>query len=276
MLFVGNQKLPGFGIALGNSLLFICLVLFLPLSALVIQLCKISWSQYWDIITDPALLIAYKVTFLSAGTAALFNAMFGIMVSWVIVRYKFVGQRLLDAIIDLPFALPTAVAGLTLAALFSESGWYGSLLVHSGISLSYTWIGIAIVMIFTGIPFVVRSVQPVLEEISTEYEESAKILGANNWQIFSNIIFPELAPAWLSGIVLSFIRGLGEFGAVIFVAGNISCKNEVISLVIFVRLQEFDYPAASAISSVILMISLLLLIIINVFQLRLQQRFKGF
>lgn len=275
MLFVNKSRLPGFNIAFGSSLLFICLILLLPLSALMIQLSTITWVQYWNIITDPALLAAYKITVMSAGMAALFNACFGMMISWIIIRYQFPGHRLLDAVIDLPFALPTAVAGLTLVTLFSESGWYGSWLVKIGMTISYTWIGIAIAMIFTSIPFVIRSVQPVLEECSKEFEEAAKTLGANHWQIFYNIIFPAIAPAWVSGTVLSFIRSLGEFGAVIFIAGNIAWKNEVISLIIFIRLQEFDYPAASAISSVLLIISLLLLLLVHFFQTILNQKLKG-
>lgn len=275
MLVMYNKKLPGFGITLGSSILFICLIVLLPLTTLIMQLSHISWIQYWNIITDPVLLSAYKVTFLSAGLATLFNALFGLLVSWVIIRYQFPGQRLLDSLIDLPFALPTAVAGLTLSILFSEHGWYGSGLMKIGITVSYTWIGISIAMIFTSMPFVVRSVQPVLEEFSKEYEEAAVILGANRWKIFLHVIFPELTPAWLSGVILSFIRSLGEFGAVIFIAGNVSWKNEVISLIIFIRLQEFDYPAASAISSVILIISLLLLLLVHIFQSRLHKRFTG-
>lgn len=275
MRFIDKKNLPGFEIAFGSTVLFTCLILLLPLSILILQLSKISWVQYWNIITDPALIVAYKITFISAVIATLFNAFFGIMVSWVIVKYKFPGRKILDAIIDLPFALPTAVAGLTLATLFSEFGWYGYWLSQLSIKVSYTWLGISIAMIFTSIPFVVRSVQPVLEEFSKEYEEVAETLGASDWRIFYNIIFPELAPAWISGIIFSFIRSLGEFGAVIFIAGNVAWKNEVISLIIFVRLQEFDYPAASAISSVILMISLLLLFLANLSQSRLDQKFTG-
>lgn len=275
MLVIHKNKLPGFSITFGASVLFICLIILLPVSALIMQLAQISWIQYWEIITDSSLLAAYKITFLSAGIAALFNALFGIIISWVIIRYRFPGKKFLDSLIDLPFALPTAVAGLTLAILFSEYGWYGRWLMRIGITVSYTWIGISIAMIFTSIPFVVRSVQPVLEEFSKVYEDAAIILGANPWQVFYNIIFPELIPAWLLGIILSFIRSLGEFGAVIFIAGNVAWKNEVISLIIFIRLQEFDYPAASAISSVILIISLLLLLLVNIFQFRFGQRTYG-
>lgn len=277
LFFITKQRtFPGFGITLGSSLLFICLIILLPLSALIIQLSQMSWLQYWEAITDPALLMAYKITLLSAGAATLFNAIFGMLISWVITRYQFPGNKLLDALIDLPFALPTAVAGLTLATLFSTSGWYGSYLDQIGITVSYTWIGISIAMIFTSIPFVVRAVQPVLEEFTVDYEEAAKTLGANNWQIFYNIIFPELSLAWLSGIALSFIRSLGEFGAVIFIAGNISWKNEVVSLFIFVRLQEFDYLTASAVASVILIFSLLLLFCINILQSRLCIKLKEY
>lgn len=276
--FIVTKKhiFPGFGIALGSSLLFICLIILLPLSILVMQLSKMSWVQYWEAITDPALLMAYKVTLLSAGIATLFNAIFGMLMSWVLTRYQFPGNKLLDVLIDLPFALPTAVAGLTLATLFSTSGWYGSWLDRIGVTVSYTWVGISIAMVVTSIPFVVRTVQPVLEGFTVDYEEAAKTLGANSWQVFYEIIFPELAPAWLSGVVLSFIRSLGEFGAVIFIAGNISWKNEVISLFIFIKLQEFDYLTASAVASVILMFSLLLLFFINIFQSRLRLRCKEY
>lgn len=267
---------PGFGIAFGGSLLFICIIILLPLSALVIQISKMSWLQYWEIITDPALLVAYKITMLSAAAATLFNAVFGMLISWVITRYQFPGNKLLDTLIDLPFALPTAVAGITLATLFSTSGWYGQWLHQIGITVSYTWIGISIAMIFTSIPFVVRTVQPVLEEFTEEYEEAAKTLGANGWQIFFKVIFPELLLAWLSGIVLSFVRSLGEFGAVIFIAGNISSKNEVVSVFVFIRLQEFDYLSASAVASVILIISLLLLCCMNMFQSQLRLKYKGY
>lgn len=267
---------PGFGIAIGSSLLFVCLIILLPLSALIIQLSQMSWLQYWEIITEPSLLVAYKITLLSAGTATLFNAVFGMLIAWVITRYEFPSNKFLDALIDLPFALPTAVAGLTLATLFSTSGWYGQWLDQIGITVSYTWIGISIAMIFTSISFVVRTVQPVLEEFTIEYEEAAINLGASNWQIFYRVIFPELLLAWLSGVVLSFVRSLGEFGAVIFIAGNISYKNEVVSLFVFIRLQEFDYLAASAAASVILIISLLLLFCINVFQSRMRLRFKEY
>ena len=245
MFAVSSRRvLPGFTLSLGTSLLFVCLILLLPLSALVMQLAQMSWAQYWDVITNPQVVAAYKVTLLSAFVAS-------------------------------PFALPTAVAGLTLASLFSVNGFYGEWLAKLDIKVTYTWLGIAVAMAFTSIPFVVRTVQPVLEELGPEYEEAAETLGATRWQSFRKVVLPELSPALVAGVALSFTRSLGEFGAVIFIAGNIAWKTEVTSLMIFVRLQEFDYPAASAIASVILGASLLLLFSINTLQSRFGRRVVG-
>ncbi|TCW00490.1 sulfate/thiosulfate ABC transporter permease CysT [Biostraticola tofi] len=276
MLALGTKRvLPGFGLSLGSSLLFVCLILLLPLSALVMQLAQMTWQQYWEVVTAPQLIAAYKVTLLSAGVASLFNAVFGMLMAWILTRYTFPGKSLLDGLMDLPFALPTAVAGLTLATLFSTTGWYGAWLAAFGIKVSYTWLGITVAMAFTSIPFVVRTVQPVLEELGPEYEEAAQTLGASRWQSFRRVVLPEVSPALLAGTVLSFTRSLGEFGAVIFIAGNIAWKTEVTSLMIFIRLQEFDYPAASAVASVILAASLLLLFGVNVLQSRFGRRLGG-
>ncbi|AFP84769.1 sulfate/thiosulfate ABC transporter permease CysT [secondary endosymbiont of Ctenarytaina eucalypti] len=267
MLGLTNKRvLPGFGLSLGCSVFFVCLILLLPLSALVMQLAQMSWLQYWSLITEPELIAAYKITLICAGVASMFNAIFGMLMAWILSRYRFPGRVFLDGLIDLPFALPTAVAGLTLATLFSTTGWYGFWLAQLGIKVSYTWIGIAVAMAFTSIPFVVRTVQPVLEELGPEYEEAAQTLGARHWQTFCRVILPEVAPSLLAGTALSFTRSLGEFGAVIFIAGNVAWKTEVASLMIFIRLQEFDYPAASAMASVILSVSLMLLFGINVLQ----------
>ncbi len=264
MLAVSSRRvLPGFTLSLGTSLLFVCLILLLPLSALVMQLSQMSWSQYWDVVTNPQVVAAYKVTLLAAFVASIFNGVFGLLMAWILTRYRFPGRTLLDALMDLPFALPTAVAGLTLASLFSVNGFYGQFLAQFDIKVTYTWLGIAVAMAFTSIPFVVRTVQPVLEELGPEYEEAAQTLGATRLQSFRKVVLPELSPALIAGVALSFTRSLGEFGAVIFIAGNIAWKTEVTSLMIFVRLQEFDYPAASAIASVILAASLLLLFSIN-------------
>ena len=250
-----KRVLPGFTLSLGTSLLFVCLILLLPLSALVMQLAQMSWAQYWDVVTNPQV--------------------FGLLMAWILTRYRFPGRTLLDALMDLPFALPTAVAGLTLASLFSVNGLYGEWLAKFDIKVTYTWLGIAVAMAFTSIPFVVRTVQPVLEELGPEYEEAAETLGATRWQSFRKVVLPELSPALMAGVALSFTRSLGEFGAVIFIAGNIAWKTEVTSLMIFIRLQEFDYPAASAIASVILAASLLLLYSINTLQSRFGRRVVG-
>nr|WP_122974916.1 sulfate/thiosulfate ABC transporter permease CysT [Obesumbacterium proteus] len=270
-----KRVLPGFTLSLGSSLLYTCLILLLPLSALVMQLAQMTWQQYWEVITNPQVVAAYKVTLLAAGVASIFNAIFGMLMAWILTRYEFPGKTLLDGLMDLPFALPTAVAGLTLAGLFSTTGWYGQWLAMIDIKVAFTWLGIAVAMAFTSIPFVVRTVQPVLEELGPEYEEAAQTLGASRWQSFRKVVFPEVAPALLAGTALSFTRSLGEFGAVIFIAGNIAWKTEVTSLMIFIRLQEFDYPAASAIASVILAASLLLLFSINTLQSRFGKRIGG-
>lgn len=276
MIFAFRRRvLPGFGLSLGTSLFFTCLILLLPVSALFVQLSQMTLAEYWLVISDPQLVAAYKVTLIAAAVASLFNAVFGTLLAWVLSRYRFPGRPLLDGLIDLPFALPTAVAGLALAGLFSSNGWYGHWLTEQGIDVVYTWLGIAVAMAFTSIPFVVRTVQPVLEELGNEYEEAAQTLGATPIQTFCRVILPEIAPSLLAGTALSFTRSLGEFGAVIFIAGNIAWKTEVISLLIFVKQQEFDFPAASAIASVIMGASLLLLFTINVLQSRYGRRLGG-
>ncbi|SQI37145.1 Sulfate transport system permease protein CysW [Leminorella richardii] len=270
-----KRVLPGFSLSLGSSLLFTCIILLLPMTALVMQLAGMSWQEYWQVVTHPQVVAAYRVTLLSAAIASVFNGAFGMLMAWVLTRYRFPGRNLLDGLMDLPFALPTAVAGLTLASLFSTTGWYGQWLAPLGIKVSFTWLGIAVAMAFTSIPFVVRTVQPVLEELGPEYEEAAQTLGASPWQSFRRVILPEVGPALTTGVVLSFTRSLGEFGAVIFIAGNIAWQTEVTSLMIFIRLQEFNYAAASAIASVILAASLVLLFIANVLQSRYGKRVGG-
>lgn len=270
-----KRVLPGFGLSLGVSLLFISLVLLLPLTGLVAETAGMTWSQFWFVISDPRVVESYKITLWTAFLASLFNGAFGLLLAWVLVRYEFPGKRLIDAMVDLPFALPTAVAGITLATLFSASGWYGQWLEAVGISVAYTPVGIIIAMAFTSIPFVVRTVQPVLEAMPPEDEEAAITLGAGDGRVFRKVIFPSLWPALLTGIALSFTRSLGEFGAVIFIAGNTPYETEVTSLMLFVRLQEFDYAAASAIASVVLLVSLVLLFAINLWQGRYLRRLHG-
>ncbi|MCG3726544.1 sulfate/thiosulfate ABC transporter permease CysT [Vibrio cincinnatiensis] len=270
-----KRVLPGFGISLGTSLFFISLILLLPASGLIMQTSQMSLSEYWQVIADPRVVASYKVTAGTALIASLFNGLLGLLLAWVLVRYDFYGKRILDALVDLPFALPTAVAGITLATLYSSNGWVGSLLEPLGIKIAYTPLGIVLAMVFTSIPFVVRTVQPVLEEISKEEEEAGMTLGASDRAIFWKVIMPSIRPALLVGVALSFTRSLGEFGAVIFIAGNMPYISEITSLMIFVRLQEFDFPAASAIASVVLITSLLLLFAINVWQSAYLRRIHG-
>lgn len=281
MLSVASAKprhkrvLPGFGLSLGSSLFFISLILLLPMTGLVMQTANMGWSEYWYVITDERVVASYKVTIWAAVIASVFNGLFGLLLAWVLVRYEFPGKRILDALVDLPFALPTAVAGITLATLYAENGWYGQLLAELGIKVAYTPLGIVVAMSFTSIPFVVRTVQPVLEELAPEEEEAGITLGASDWSVFRRIILPSLWPALVTGVALSFTRSLGEFGAVIFVAGNMPYISEITSLMIFVRLQEFDFPAASAIASVVLIASLVLLFAINIWQARYLKRLHG-
>lgn len=270
-----KRVLPGFAMSLGVSLFFVSLILLLPATGLIMQTSAMSWSEYWQVISDPRVVASYKVTLFCALVASLFNGVFGLLLAWVLVRYRFVGRGLLDALVDLPFALPTAVAGITLATLYSSQGWLGSVLAKVGVSVAYTPLGIIVAMAFTSIPFVVRTVQPVLEEISAEEEEAGMTLGASDAAVFRKVIFPSLRPALMVGVALSFTRSLGEFGAVIFIAGNMPYVSEIISLMIFVRLQEFDFPAASAIASVVLLTSLLLLAAINLWQAAYLRRIHG-
>ncbi|WP_296982679.1 MULTISPECIES: sulfate/thiosulfate ABC transporter permease CysT [unclassified Thalassolituus] len=270
-----QRVLPGFGLSLGMSLFFVSLVLLLPMTGLVMQTADMGWERYWFVITDERVVASYKVTIMAAFFASVFNGFFGLLLAWVLVRYQFPGRRILDALIDLPFALPTAVAGITLATIYANNGWFGTALESMGIKVAYTPLGIIVAMAFTSIPFVVRTVQPVLEELSIEEEEAAITLGASDWTVFRRIIFPSLWPALLTGVALSFTRSLGEFGAVIFIAGNMPFVSEITSLMIFVRLQEFDFAAASAIASLVLMASLLLLLLINLWQARYIRRLHG-
>jgi sulfate transport system permease protein len=272
---VAKRVLPGFGLSLGVSLLFLSLVVLLPITGLFIRAGGMGWEAFWFVISDPRVVAAFRVTILTALAASLFNCAFGVLMAWVLVRYSFPGRRLLDALMDLPFALPTAVAGIALAALFAESGWYGQVLVPSGIEVAYTPLGIIVAMAFTSVPFVVRTVQPVLEDLPDEDEEAAMSLGASDLTVFRRILLPSLWPAIVTGGGLSFARSLGEYGAVIFIAGNSPYISEVISLMVLVRLEEYDFPAASAIAAVVLTASLLLLLTINIWQERSVKRLHG-
>ena len=270
-----KRVLPGLGLSLGSSLFFISLILLLPMTGLIMQTADMGWSEYWRVVTDERVVASYKVTIWAAVIASVFNGAFGLLLAWVLVRYEFPGKRILDALVDLPFALPTAVAGITLATLYAQNGWYGEFLEQWGIKVAYTPLGIIVAMSFTSIPFVVRTVQPILEELSPEEEEAGITLGASDWAVFRRVIMPSLWPALVTGVALSFTRSLGEFGAVIFIAGNMPYVSEITSLMIFVSLQEFDFPAASAIASVVLIASLVLLFAINIWQARYLKRLHG-
>ena len=260
------RVLPGFTLSLGLGVFYLSLVVLLPAITLVLQSLQISWDEFVFYITDPRLLSSFRVTFMAAGIATVLNLFLGLLLAWILVRYEFPGKKLVDTLIDLPFALPTAVAGLTLSALFAQNGWVGQLLVPFDIKISYTFLGIILAMVFTSIPFVVRTLQPVLEDLSPEFEEAAETLGANKRQIFMRIILPHITPALMIGVALSFVRSLGEFGAVIFIAGNMPYETEVVSLMIFTYIGEYNYPAAAAVAMLILVTSLLLLLAVQLLQ----------
>ncbi len=255
--------LPGFGLTMGVSLFYLTLIIVLPLVAMLLKVGGMGWEEFWRIVSSNRAMAAYRVTFSSAFIATIINGVMGLLLAWVLTRYTFPGRRLLDALVDLPFALPTAVAGLVLVTLFAENGWYGAVLAPLGISVNYTQLGIIIAMSFTSIPFVVRTVQPVLEEQEADLDEVAQLLGANRWQVFSRIIWPSIQPAFLAGCVLSFSRSLGEFGAVVFIAGNLPGLTEVVSLLIFIRLEEYSYEGAAALAFVLLVVAFITLLVTN-------------
>jgi sulfate transport system permease protein len=256
-----HSPLPGFGLSFGVSALYIALIILFPISALLLYVADMSPAQYWRAISDPRVVQSYAVTLQGALYSTIAATLAGFLLAWNITRYDFPGRRVLEALVDLPFALPTAVAGITLSALLVPGGWLGQLFAPH--KIAYAFPGIVIAMTFTSLPFVVRSVQPVLQDLGPEYEEAASTLGAKGWQTFWRVVLPTLVPALVTGSSQAFIRSLGEFGAVIMIAGNIPFKTEVTSLMIFVRLQEFEYPAAAAIASVVLLASLVLLFLLR-------------
>ncbi|TCU98338.1 sulfate transport system permease protein [Paracandidimonas soli] len=270
--FKRTPLLPGFGLTFGFSTLYISLVILLPLSTLLIYVSGMSWAQYWAAITDARVVQSYRVTLLGAFYSTIIVTLIGFLLAWIISRYQFPGKRLLDSLVDLPFALPTAVAGLTLSALFAHSGWIGQWLAAADIKVAYAFPGIVLAMVFTSIPFIVRAVQPVLEDMDSDVEEAAKLLGATPMQTFWRVLLPALAPALITGASQAFIRSLGEFGAVIMIAGNIPFETEITSLMLFVRMQEYNYQAAAAIASVVLLASLTLLFLLQIAQTRFLKR----
>ncbi|MBZ9994463.1 sulfate ABC transporter permease subunit CysT [Mesorhizobium sp. BH1-1-4] len=264
--FKQPSVIPGFGLTLGFSLAYLTLIILIPLSGLIWRSAALGWADFWAIATDRRTLNALEISFGTAFIAAVVNVVFGTLVAWVLVRYRFPGRRIVDAMVDLPFALPTAVAGIALTTLYAPNGWIGKLLMPLGLKVAYTPLGIVIALVFIGLPFVVRTVQPIMEEIDKEVEEAAATLGASRFQIITRVLFPGLAPAIITGFSLAFARGVGEYGSVIFIAGNLPYKSEIAPLLIVIRLEEYNYPAATAIAAIMLALSFVMLLVVNLVQ----------
>ena len=267
--------LPGFNLTLGYTLLYMGLIVLIPLSAVFLKATQLNWEQFWAITTAPRVLASYRLTFGAALIAALINTVAGVVIAWALVRYAFPGKRLVDAMVDLPFALPTAVAGIALTALYAHNGWIGGLLAPLGITVAFTPLGVLVALIFISMPFVIRTVQPVLEDLEPEVEEAAASLGATRWQIIYRIILPTLRPAVLTGFTLAFARSIGEYGSVIFIAGNLPMVSEITPLLIVAKLEQYDYRGATAIAVVMLVASSVLLLLINLLQWWSRQRQSG-
>ncbi|MDF2610210.1 MAG: sulfate/thiosulfate transporter subunit [Lachnospiraceae bacterium] len=261
-----RHVVPGFGISMGITVTFLSLIVLIPLASIFINTSGLSIYEFFKIVTEKQVLSAYYVSFICALIAALINSVFGTILAWVLVRYEFPGKRILDGLIELPFALPTAVAGITLTSLYSDQGWIGSIFASAGIKISYTKIGITIAMVFIGIPFVVRAIQPVLEKLDPQYEEAATMIGASGSRIFLKVILPEIFPAMITGFGLAFARGIGEYGSIVFIAGNIPYETQIAPLLIMSKLEQFKYADATAIALVMLIISFTILFFINIVQ----------
>ncbi|MDR6503788.1 sulfate ABC transporter permease subunit CysT [Burkholderia sp. DN3021] len=266
------SALPGFGVTLGITVAYLSLVVLIPLAATFLKTATLSWGQFVTAVTSPRVLASYRLTFSAALGGALINAVFGFLVAWVLVRYTFPFKRLVDAIVDLPFALPTSVAGISLAAVYATNGWVGQYLAPLGIKIAFTPAGVLVALTFIGLPFVVRTVQPVLEDFEREQEEAAACLGASRWLTFRRVVLPAVLPALLTGFALAFARALGEYGSVIFIAGNVPMKSEITSLLIITKLEQYDYAGATALAVVMLVVSFLMLLLINTLQWYLQRR----
>jgi sulfate transport system permease protein len=258
--------LPGFGVSLGITCTYLSLMVLLPLATVFARSAELSWAQFWGTVSSPRVVSSYRVTFGASFVAAVVNTVFGLLVAWVLVRYRFPGRRVVDAMVDLPFALPTAVAGISLTTLYASNGWMGRFLEPLGLKVSYTWLGITVALIFIGLPFVVRTVQPVLDDLEVEVEEAAASLGARRWQTFTRVILPTVVPALLTGFALAFARAIGEYGSVVFISGNMPMKTEVVPLLIITKLEQYDYPGATAVALVMLLVSFALLLSINLLQ----------
>lgn len=266
--------LPGFGLSMGFTVMYLSLIVLFPLSAIFIKSSGLTWAQFWHTISDARVVASYKISFGTAFGAALINAVFGFILAWVLVRYSFPGKRFIDAIVDLPFALPTAVAGIALTTIYSKNGWVGSIAEPLGIKIAFSPLGIMLALTFIGIPFVVRTLQPVIEELEKEIEEAAVSLGAYRWKTFTKILFPQLFPALLAGFTLAFARAVGEYGSVVFISGNMPMKTEIAPLLIMTKLEQYDYAGATSIALVMLVISFVMLLVINYLQWR-ANRFRA-
>ncbi|CAM3108955.1 sulfate ABC transporter permease subunit CysT [Paenibacillus sediminis] len=261
-----RRLLPGFGLTMGYTVFYLSLIVLVPLSALLLNSTGLTWAKFWDVATDPRVVASYRVSLTTAAAAAVANTGFGLLIAWVLVRYEFPGKRIFDAMIDLPFALPTAVAGVALTAIYSQHGWIGSLLEPLGIKIAFTTVGITIALMFIGIPFVVRTVQPVLQDLEADVEEAAATLGAGRWRTFRSVLLPYLIPPLLTGFALAFSRGIGEYGSVIFISGNMPMRTEIAPLLIMSKLEQYDYAGAVAVAIMLLLISFVLLLVINSLQ----------
>ena len=268
MSFLRRERsvLPGFGLSLGFTLFYLGLIVLIPLSAAFIKTASMSWDEFVAAVWSPRVIASYRLSFLASFAAASVNAVFGLLVAWVLVRYPFPGKRIVDALVDLPFALPTAVAGIALTAIYSKNGWVGQWLEPHGLKIAYTEIGVFLALTFIGLPFVVRTLQPVLEELEPELEEAAASLGANRWQTVTRVILPELLPPLITGFALAFARALGEYGSVVFISGNMPMRTEITPLLIITKLEQYDYHGATALAVVMLVASFCLLLVINLLQ----------
>jgi len=264
--FKQQSTIPGFGLSFGYTIFYLSLIVLIPLASVFVSAGQLTWSQFWTIVTSPRVVASYKLSFGASFIAAAINAVFGLLVAWVLVRYRFRGRKFLDSIIDLPFALPTAVAGIALTAIYAPTGWIGSFLEPLGIKTAFAPAGVVIALTFTGLPFVVRTIQPVLADLSKEHEEAAASLGATRIQTFTKVLFPEILPSLMTGSALSFARAIGEYGSVVFISGNMPMKTEITPLLIITKLEQFDYAGATAIAVVMLVISFAMLLVINLLQ----------
>jgi sulfate transport system permease protein len=258
--------LPGFRMTLGFTLFYLLLIVLIPLSGLPIRTASMGWEAFWAAVADPRVVASYRLTLTSSFLAACTNGLFGLLVAWVLVRYDFPGRRLIDAAVDLPFALPTAVAGITLTTLYAPNGWLGRPLAAYGIPVAFTPTGITVALVFIGLPFVIRALQPVIQELDVEVEEAATSLGARRWQVIGRVILPYLLPAWLTGVALAFARAIGEYGSVVFISGNMPMRTEITPLLIVTKLEQYDYAGATAVAFVMLVMSFVLLLVINLLQ----------